>query len=268
MRRYCCSLPVLVLVLFAVGCGGDGGTATAPTPSTTGIVLTLPNTLVVGQTQQATATASLSNGTSTAIATGFRSDSLNVATVSDSGLVTPVSNGTANIYVISGGRQGTANIHVVPGYQGQWRGSYIVRTCTSTGYWALPPDSCGGQVNRVLPATLSLTQSGTTVSGTFQLGTIPFTTFTAPVGADGSIAFSATSAQASTITIIANWNLNSLQDGRITGGQTQIWRSSGLSGEMQMAGTVVDWLNKTNGVLVPSTRTFRSREDLLDGLRN
>src|SRR5258705_4892362 len=140
MRRYCCSLPVLVLVLFAVGCGGDGGSATAPTPSTTGIVLTLPNTLVVGQTQQATATASLSNGTSTAIATGFRSDSLNVATVSDSGLVTPVSNRNADIYVISGGRQGTANIHVVPGYQGQWRGSRNVAPRPPPRPVVAPPD--------------------------------------------------------------------------------------------------------------------------------
>lgn len=57
----------------------------------------MSNALRVGQSEQATATASLTGGGSQPITAGFRSDSPGVATVTDAGLVTALANGLANI---------------------------------------------------------------------------------------------------------------------------------------------------------------------------
>ena len=60
----------------------------------------------MGQTTQATGSATLSSGQAQSVTTGWLSDAAAVATVSDAGLVTEGPNGRATIYVVSGGRQG------------------------------------------------------------------------------------------------------------------------------------------------------------------
>jgi hypothetical protein len=60
----------------------------------------------MGQTTQASGTATLSNGQSQALTSAWQSDAPGVATVTDAGLLTGVGNGRATIYVMNGGRQG------------------------------------------------------------------------------------------------------------------------------------------------------------------
>src|SRR5262245_10210871 len=100
---------IIVFVLCAAllaACGGsDSGPTAAPSPTTTSITVTLDNPVKIGDTKQASATATLSNGTSQPLTTGFQSDSPNVATTTPTGAVTGVGNGFATVYIISGGRQ-------------------------------------------------------------------------------------------------------------------------------------------------------------------
>ena len=238
---------VVLLAVILVGCGDDSTTPmTAPSP-TTAITVTLPTILVVGVNQQASAIATLANGATQALSAGFRSDNASVATVTDTGLVTPVANGRVNIYVVSGGQQGTANTRVVPNYQGTWRGSYVTG-CVSTGWWQYPgPDSCAGLDHRVLPTTMSLTQNGASISGTFQLGRVAFSPISSPIEEDGSTAFTGTAMISSAISIETQWQINSPQQRRITGGHTQIWRGNDVSGEMRIYSGIVDWLTLVSG---------------------
>ncbi len=245
---------VVAMAAVAAACGGDGSSPTGPSASATSIMATLDrNPLFIGQTGQATANVSLSTGQTQAVTSGWRSDVPAVATVSDTGTVMGVANGLANIYVVSNGRQGTINLRVAPNYQGQWRGSYIVQGCTESGGFV--GQICSNfAVGRVLPTSMTLTQTGLAISGQFQLGQIGFGSFSAPIEGDGSAAFSAGDTQASSISINTSWRINALADGRLTGAHTQVWRASGLAGEARVTAIIVDWLNRVSG-LAPSSLT-------------
>lgn len=108
-------LPLLVLVLtFLASCGGSGG-GSSPTVATVS-VSPGTSTLTVGDTQQLTATAKDSGGTTISSATfSYSSSDASVATVSTTGLVTAVAAGTATITVTSSGKTGTSAITVNPG---------------------------------------------------------------------------------------------------------------------------------------------------------
>jgi len=97
----------LTLTLLVVSCGGgDGGgsstptTPTPPTPTVTNVTVLLPSgNPTPGQTAQAVATATLSNGTSQTVTSQATWESSNtaVATISNTGLVTTVTAGQTEI---------------------------------------------------------------------------------------------------------------------------------------------------------------------------
>ena len=80
--------------------------------------VTLASVLRVGESVQASAVATLDDGSTRSLTTGWRSDVPEVATVTDGGLVTGAAAGHANIYVIAGGVQGLRSLRVVPDYHG------------------------------------------------------------------------------------------------------------------------------------------------------
>src|SRR5262245_62843180 len=129
-------LAVVAMCVIVGGCSGNSksGPSTAPTADTSAraVNVTLADLIAQGTSLQATATATLASGSTQAVSTGFKSDVPNVATVTDSGSVTAVSMGRANIYVVFGGQQGTKGIRVIPNYQGNWSGRWIVSGCTQT----------------------------------------------------------------------------------------------------------------------------------------
>jgi len=99
------------------GCGGDGnGGGTGPTPVFTSVAVT-PTTpsVIVGLTEQLTATAKDQNGGNLSGATfTFASSDQTKATVNGSGLVTGVAAGTSRITVTGslGGATKTANVDI------------------------------------------------------------------------------------------------------------------------------------------------------------
>jgi len=230
---------MLVGGALLASCGG-GKSTTAPTPVVTAssVVVTLAQDgVLVGRTLQASAIATMSDGTTRAVTSGWQSDTPSVATVSPTGLVTGVGDGRATIYVIYEGRQGQAVVRTYPNYQGSWSGSYVLRGCSHSGFFA-SANFCSGLVGQTPPTTLSMTQSLDRVEGRFQLGQVSFSTFVAPVEADGSISFGGTSS--GDVTVDAQWRVSTAaQDGRLTGTLRQIWRMSGVTGQAQLDGELM-----------------------------
>ena len=97
---------IVAVAAFVTGCGGSSGSQPSPTPTppATPTVTSLqlggsPESLSPGGSAQLTATAALSNGT-TSVVTGqanWQSMNAGVATISGAGLVTAVAPGTAEI---------------------------------------------------------------------------------------------------------------------------------------------------------------------------
>jgi hypothetical protein len=243
---------VFVGGMLLASCGGSKS-ASAPTPVITAsnVVVTLAQDgVLVGRTVQASAVATMSDGSTRAVTSGWQSDAPSVATVAPTGLVTGVGNGRATIYVIYEGRQGQAVVRTYPNYQGSWSGSYVLRGCSHSGTFA-SINFCGGLVGQTLPTTLSMTQSLDRVEGRFQLGQISFSTFVAPVEGDGSIAFGGTSS--GDVTLDAQWRVSAAgQDGRLTGTLRQIWRMSGVIGQAQLDGELVTVTRSSSGLGVPA----------------
>ena len=81
---------------------------------------------------------------------------------------------------------------VVPNFQGQWTGSYDITGCSGTGVFATPPAFCDTfSIGSTFPLTLTLTQTGTQVTGTAQFGnfTMPVS---GPIAADGRLLLTGT----------------------------------------------------------------------------
>ena len=214
----------LIVGLAAVmaACGDDS--PTAPSGTTSSITVTVNSPVRMGQTTQASGTAMLSNGQSQAVTSGWLSDAPGVATVSDAGLVTGVSNGRATIYVVSGGRQGQQVTRVLPDYQGSWSGLLRVTACTQTGAWAAA-NVCGDvPIGAIDGYTLSLTQSGEqSTARLIYSSPIIFPSVVAPIGADGTSSFSATYVDTTDgFLIAASVLMNSLRVGELTGTVNEI----------------------------------------------
>ncbi len=242
---------VLVLLLSVAACGGSGNSTPAapstPVVTTQSIAVTLPSPMVVGSSVQATAVATLSNGSTQAITSGFKSDVPSVATVTDSGMVTAVSAGAANIYVVSGGQQGTRNITVIPNYAGNWSGSYTVTSCLQTGDFATASVCDDFPTSRVLPYNMVLTQTVSTVTGTFFLGTVEFSQSSATIDGGGNVALSG-SYNSGTTSFSCIWNVSSPTAGRLSGTVQLTWTDSTAIGRMIVTGTIRDSM-KTFGAM-------------------
>ena len=120
-------------------------------------------------------------------------------------------------------------------YAGSWQGTYTITGCTQSGGVALA-NICGN-LGASAPYRFNFTQNGTSVTGSFFLGTISFPSSGGTMGSDGSLALQATTIN-NGITIIVNWALHSTPNSVITGTVTQVWTSTTLSGQANVAGII------------------------------
>ena len=122
----------------------------------------------------------------------------------------------------------------VGNFAGSWAGTYSITGCTQSGGVALA-NVCGLLGNT--PAyTMTLTQTGRNVSGTFRLGSIEFPSTGGAVGTDDSLQLNATSNNDG-VTIIVSWNLR-MASNQMSGTISQQWASSTLSGGATVAGSI------------------------------
>lgn len=239
MYRHC----FVVGVVCLSACGG-GGSSSAPSATTTSIAVAVPTPIRMGQTGQATGTATMSNGQSQALTAGWLSDAPGVATVTTAGLVSALANGRASIYIVSGGKQGQQALRVVPDYHGAWRGGLRVTSCTASGAWA-DADACDEvAVNSVSDYSVSLDQSGESMTAGASYGDgADFPPATAAIGSDGTSSFTTTAtfqAEDITATIEATFAINSLHVGELTGTVTEVWRLPNIPGELHVGQNIVE----------------------------
>ena len=203
----------------AAGCGGgsSSGSPGAPSAAASSIAVTLRDVVLVGANTPATATATLSNGQTQPVTTGWRSDAPAVATVTDAGSVTGVSNGRATLAVTFGGRDGTKNIRVAPNYDGRWQGMQVITACIATGAFVGFCEQEGVVAGVSLPVGLIARHPGELqVSGEFTVEGQPFPTFNSEVEADGAIRMAAT-LLLDGVQGEAEWRMNSTVNGRGAG---------------------------------------------------
>jgi hypothetical protein len=230
--------------LSLAACGGDGGNGGNGVTHVTNVTVTVNDPVRMGQTTQATGTATLSDGQTRAVTSGFRSDATGVATVTDSGMVAAVGNGQATIYAVYEGIQGQDLIRVVPDYHGTWTGGLRVTACAQSGAWATAKMCDEFSVNSTTWYWLSLDQSGDSMSARLDRGSpLNFPAVTAALNSDGSASFKATvtvTDSAFTATLDATFAIQSARVGDLTGTVTEVWRAPNITGELRLAENIVN----------------------------
>jgi len=254
----------LVALVTAAGCGG-GSSPAQPSGSPSSItVSSSSDQLHVGASETFTATAVLGNGQTQAVTGGtWGGDAPSVAMVEGgTGRVTGAGSGMVTIFVDYQGVRGSKLIRVLPNFQGTWSGSYIVTGCTQTGAFALA-DVCDDtfSTNRVLPMSMTSTQTRDAVNGQFALGSVAGSG-SGPVQTGGELNFVGT-ARSGDLSLDTTWSMHSAQPGRITGAARFIARFSGLSGEARIDVTIRD-LNRTSSVQTGAPAVSRPVTSLAD----
>lgn len=247
------ALALIALFVFA-GCGKDSngpGTPTAPTPTVSAVAVTIANAILLnGSSEQATATVTMSNGTTQQMAGAWASDNSAVASVDSTGRVTGQGSGRTTIRFTASGVSGSRDVRGVPNYQGQWSGSYFITGCSHSGAFA-SINFCGEFSNgQVLPMNMTLTQgSRDSVEGRTFLGSLQSDSVSGPIENDGAVQFSGIIRSGST-SIDVFWRFNALQPGRMVGGLRQTWRLAGFSGQGELSGEFRD-MNKSSSASTP-----------------
>lgn len=239
MLKLCAGVCLAVLM---VGCGGGGNTPTTPSPTTTSIAVTLQEVLLVARTSAATATATLSNGQTRTITTGWQSSAPSIATVTDNGTVRGVLNGTVSISVSSGGQQGAKTIRIAPDYDGNWAGWQRVTACTDSRDFEGICDDPASVIGFDFPISLAVRQQmSLAVSGEFMVEQLDYPTFETEVEEDGSIGFSGTM-QVDALNAYTEWRITSGEAGRATGTILEVYSAPGTAdGEVRYESTLVDF---------------------------
>ncbi len=124
-----------------------------------------------------------------------------------------------------------------PNYGGTWTGTYIVSSCTNSGFFA-DAALCGSVLNTTAAFGLVLAQSNRTVTGTFSLGSLSSSALSATIATDGSLVLAAPVAQGS-FTLNTTWTLQQAPAGALTGQTRQVWTAAGQSGDAVLQGSIV-----------------------------
>jgi hypothetical protein len=234
IRNLAAGVAIVAAIAFAA-CGGDS--SSSPSNGVGSISVTITSPLKVGQTAQASGIAMFSGGRTEPVTSGWRSDTIAVATATDSGVITGVGNGNAVISVSSGGQTGRQTIRVVPDYDGVWTGSYRVTTCSESGYVA-SQGFCAATLNTSAPVRFSVSQNGLSTSTAFSLGQLGFPTATASIDSAGVLTI-ADAVFSDTVTITARWSLQQATAGTVTGTVHQRWEVPNRTGEGVLDGEII-----------------------------
>ena len=270
MSRLAC---VVLASTLLVACGDDS--PVGPSATAASIAVSVSSPLRMGQTSQASGTASRTNGQSQALTAGWLSDAPGVATTTDAGLVTGVANGRATIYVISGGQQGQQVIRVVPDYQGRWTGGLRVTACTQTGIFATVNLCDSFPAGFTSGYSLALSQAGELMTATADYGSdAVFPAVAAPIQADGGSTFApmlSITEPGITVTIEAAFAINSTRVGAVNGTVTEVWRVPNVAGEARLTQELVSTTRSSTTALVSGSRgpseKFRSLARLATAAR-
>jgi hypothetical protein len=122
----------------------------------------------------------------------------------------------------------------LPDYSGTWNGTYTVTSCTNSGFFS-DANFCAGVLNTSASVTFTFAQTDRTVTGSFQLGSLSFTSVSSEVATDQSLTV-ARAINDSGFSIDATWTLTQNTAGTLTGQTHQIWKAIGQSGDATLDG--------------------------------
>ena len=125
---------------------------------------------------------------------------------------------------------------VVPNFAGNWSGTYSFTGCSQSGGLALA-NICGVLPSSA-PYSFSLSQNGSTVSGSFALGNLQFPSTSAVVSSGGALALSGTNTS-SGITTAASWNLTLPSNSTLSGTVSYVITSDVLTGSATISGSIL-----------------------------
>ena len=232
----------VVFVFGLVSCGGDGPPTSPPRDlGTTGVAITTSTDLLkINQSETFTLTATMTDGSTRAVAGTWRSESPAVATVDSNGRVTGAGSGeTAISAELNGLRAAPRGIRVLPDYHGRWSGDWRVNGCTPDGDWARSEICRDVPVGALLPFALSLTQNRDTAAGNVTLDDVA-----GPV--QGSIqvggqlaatgAFTFTDDEITIDVTVTDWQTTTTDNQRMTGRFAVVFRAAGLQGSVRFDG--------------------------------
>lgn len=240
-----CVVAFFFAALVAAGCGGGSSAPTAPTaPVQATRVITVAGNLNLGQVtvgSSSSSTITITNsGTATLTVTGitasggFPTDTIlswNGGTVlpGSTQVVTftirPTTAGSfAGVLTVNGDHTSgsntitfSASVVAATPFTGNWAGNYFVDRCEGTGTLqdilcsagsgSRPPGSF--PVGTSLPMSLSLIQTGSTVSGTWALGSIRGVT-NGVVAANGLLTLQGTATSGTLSASISYWNTRAI----------------------------------------------------------
>ena len=161
MNRLLALFLAAAAVVGASACSDNNSSTTPTTPTSTATISPATSVLQIAQQQTYTLSA-----TTTPTTVTWTSSDPSVLTIDSGGTATAMKVGAATITATGDASQtATLTVQVVPVYQGNWAGTATVLACTdlsgftSAGY-------CARNLGTVQPVTLTLTQSGLTLSGT------------------------------------------------------------------------------------------------------
>ena len=263
-RRVTGWVSTIGLTCTLAACGGEssGSTPTGPSsaaPSATAVSVTVKSPVRMGESAQATGSATLSGGQPQNVTSGWRTDAPNVATVTDAGMVTGVANGRATIYVVAGGRQGQQVMRVVPDYQGQWTGTIRVASCTQTGVFVDIGLCKEVPVNSSEGFDVGFTQDGENMNARLFFGPNGSQTVPAPIAPEGTAAFTAGTTfteEGIRLMLETVWQVDSPRVGALTGRINDVYRFAGYSGEGRVSYEIV---SATRGSTAGTQRTGGGR---------
>ena len=155
-------LSAVVLALLAAGSCTDSNETSPTTPTTPAAPAITPATTVlqIGQTQLYGITPTTTNTIT------WTSSNQSVLTIDEGGTATGLANGVSTVSASAdGGISATLAVQVVPVYAGNWAGTSEVLACTDLAGFA-SAGYCAQSLGVTERWTLSLTQSGLSVTGT------------------------------------------------------------------------------------------------------
>lgn len=187
------------LVLCLSTCGRSGPTSPLspaysvdqtkgqPEGGAAGIVVTSSKAAYfVGETETFTACLMSDGGTIPTTGGTWTTDTPEVATVNEAGLVTIVGQGFVNISFSSGGVKGSKQVWGRVDCRGAWSGTYSIERCQIVGDDFPDAQFCETHRGSGLPIGLVLTETGEVLQGTIKLGDLA-TPFVAKPLLDGSL---------------------------------------------------------------------------------
>jgi hypothetical protein len=235
---------VLSLLFFFSACNKSGPTTPGLIEAKTISVISARKTYCVGQTDTFTATVKMPDGSTIWITDGtWSSDTQNIATVDNAGLVTIVGEGWANITCAYGGKTGSKQIRGVGDYHGTWKGTYSIDGCNSSSDFSAA-GFCDSHKGSGCPIDLVLTQDGDVLQGTIDLGSLS-TTVVASLELDGSLTLEGqinSDPYVIDIAIPCQWT----ESGQIFGPMIQAYTARGMTGSARLICNITS-LKRTGG---------------------